>query len=83
MVKEINNHGKSPINLCKASDLRILNGCTKGYYFGRATFHGNNGVSVVDYIICDQEGSFHLKWTRDLNLTFQKILKKIYVVVLT
>jgi hypothetical protein len=37
------------------SDLRILNGRTKGDSFGRATFHGNNGISAVDYIICDQE----------------------------
>ena len=39
----------------KNSDMRILNGRTKGDSFGRATFHGNNGISVVDYIICDQE----------------------------
>ena len=33
-------------------DLRILNGRTKGDSLGRATFHG---ISVVDYILCDQE----------------------------
>ena len=52
---QINNHGKQLINLCKSSDLRILNGRTKGDSLGRATFHGSNGISVVDYIICDQE----------------------------
>ena len=36
------------------TDLRILNGRTKGDSFGRPTFHGKNGVSVVDYIICNQ-----------------------------
>jgi hypothetical protein len=35
--------------------MKILNGRTKGDSFGRATFHGNNGISAVDYIICDQE----------------------------
>ena len=35
--------------------MRILNGRTKGDSLGRATFHGSNGISVVDYIICDQE----------------------------
>lgn len=52
---QINNHGKQLINICKSSDMRILNGRTKGDSFGRATYHGNNGISVVDYIICDQE----------------------------
>jgi exonuclease III len=52
---QINNHGKQLINLCKSSDLRTLNGRTKGDSLGRATFHGSNGISVVDYIICDQE----------------------------
>jgi hypothetical protein len=35
--------------------MKMLNGRTKGDSFGRATSHGNNGISVVDYIICDQE----------------------------
>ena len=35
--------------------MKILNGRTKGDSFGRVTFHGNNGISVVDYILCDQE----------------------------
>ena len=52
---QINNHGKQLINLCKNCDMKILNRRTKGDSFGRATFHGNNGISVVDYIICDQE----------------------------
>jgi hypothetical protein len=52
---QINNHGRQLINLCKKCDTKILNGRTQGDSFGRATFHGNNGISVVDYIICDQE----------------------------
>ena len=52
---QINNHGKQLINVCKSCDLRILNGRTKGDSLGRPTYHGRNGTSVVDYIICDQD----------------------------
>ena len=44
--QNIDNHGKQLIDICKNTDLCILN--------GRPTFHGKNGVSVVDYIICNQ-----------------------------
>ena len=49
----INNHGRQLINICKNTDLRILNGRTKGDSLGRPTFHGKNGISTIDYIICD------------------------------
>jgi hypothetical protein len=39
----------------KNTDMRILNGRTKSDSLGRRTFHGTNGISVIDYIICDQE----------------------------
>lgn len=51
----INNHGKQLINTCKNTDMRIINGRTKGDSLGRPTFHGKNGTSVIDYIICDQD----------------------------
>ena len=51
----VNNHGLHLINLCKNTDMRILNGRTKGDSLGRPTFHGRNGTSTIDYIICDQE----------------------------
>ena len=50
----INNHGKKLIEICKNCDTRILNGRTLGDSLGRPTFHGQNGTSVVDYIICSQ-----------------------------
>lgn len=50
----INNHGKKLIEICKNCDLRILNGRTMGDSLGRPTFHGKNGTSTVDYIICNQ-----------------------------
>ena len=34
--------------------MRILNGRINGDSLGRPTFHGNNGTSVVDYVICNQ-----------------------------
>ena len=51
----INNHGKRLVEICKHFDLRILNGRTNGDTLGRPTYHGRNGTSVVDCIICDQE----------------------------
>ena len=50
-----NNHGLQLINICKNTDIRILNGRTKGDSLGRPTFHGNNGTSIIDYAICNQE----------------------------
>jgi exonuclease III len=50
----VNNNGKKLIEICKNCDLRILNGRTMGDSLGRPTFHGQNGTSVVDYIICNQ-----------------------------
>ena len=49
-----NNHGKKIIEICKSTDMRILNGRTNGDSLGRPSFHGKNGTSLVDYIICNQ-----------------------------
>ena len=46
---EVNNHGKRLLEICKTADLRILNGRVSGDSLGRATFHGRNGISVIDY----------------------------------
>ena len=51
----INVHGKSLIEICKNCNLRILNGRTLGDSLGRPTYHGKNGTSLVDYVICDQD----------------------------
>jgi len=51
----INEHGKYLIELCKSLDLKILNGRCKGDYLGKITFHGNQGISTVDYIITGLE----------------------------
>ena len=53
---ELNNHGKRLLEICRSADLRILNGRVNGDSLGKATFHGRNGISVVDYdyTICDQ-----------------------------
>jgi len=49
---ELKNHGKRLLEICRSTDLRILNGRVSGDSLGRATFHGRNGTSVVDYAIC-------------------------------
>ena len=36
-------------------DLRVLNCRLRGDSLGRATFHGRNGTSLVDYAKCDQD----------------------------
>ena len=50
----LNNHGKLHLQICKNSDLTILNGRTKGDSLGNVTFHDRNGVSTVNYVICNQ-----------------------------
>ena len=50
----INSHGKRLLEICKTLDLRIVNGRANGDTLGRPTFHGENGMSVIDYVICDQ-----------------------------
>ena len=45
---------KRLLDICKNFDLKILNGRTNGDTLGRPTYHGRNGISVVDYILCDQ-----------------------------
>ena len=54
-VNELNSHGKRLVEICKSADLRILHGRVSGHTLGRVTFHGKKiGVSVVDYVVCDQ-----------------------------
>lgn len=50
----VNSNGKHLLEICKHFDFRILNGRTRGDSMGNITFHGKNGVSTVDYVICDQ-----------------------------
>ena len=42
------------MEICKTFDLRIVNGRVNGDTLGRPTFHGKNGTSVIDSLICDQ-----------------------------
>ena len=52
---KLNNHSKRLLSICKSADLTILNGRVSGDSLGRATFHGRNGISVIDYTMCDQD----------------------------
>ena len=56
-----NSHGKRLLEIFKISaDLRILNGIVSGDSLRRVTFHDKNGVSVVDYAVCDQDLFSHV-----------------------
>ena len=50
-----NKRGGELLDLCKVSDLLILNGRTAGDIFGKFTCHNWNGSSVVDYFIVPYE----------------------------
>ena len=47
-----NNYGKSIIELCSDSQLRILNRRTLGDSVGKATYFNYSGVTINDYCIC-------------------------------
>ena len=50
---DLNDHGKCLIQLCKACDIRILNGRCFNDRCGKFTYCGTSGKSVVDYAIVD------------------------------
>ena len=43
------------MEICKSLDIKILNGRCKGDSFGKITFHGQQGISTVDYMIVSHE----------------------------
>ena len=47
-----NEYGRMLLDICRGSQLRILNGRIVGDSLGKATFHGYNGSSIDDYCIC-------------------------------
>ena len=56
----LNSQDKRLLEIFKNADLRILNGRVSGGSLGRVTFHGKNGVSAVDYAVCDQDLLSHI-----------------------
>ena len=52
---ELNSHGKRLLDISRSADLKILSGRVSGDTLGEPTFHGRNGISVIDYAICDQD----------------------------
>ena len=52
VCQSTNEYGKSVIDLCNESQLRILNGRTIGDTKGKATLFSYNGVAITDYCIC-------------------------------
>ncbi|KAK3086155.1 hypothetical protein FSP39_014419 [Pinctada imbricata] len=49
----VNQFGRKLINLCKTTSLRIVNGRIKDDENGSITFCGPNGVSLIDYLLCE------------------------------
>ena len=51
----INQYGRSLIDMCRQTGLRIMNGRTgKDRAHGKCTFVGHNGKSVVDYVLASE-----------------------------
>ena len=56
--KVLNNYGKELLELCKMTNMRIVNGrAGEPDNTGRCTCHTYNGQSVVDYVISDAQGT--------------------------
>ena len=53
MDQRSNTHGHKLIDLCIASQTRILNGRTSGDCIGKLTCHHHAGSSIVDYFLCN------------------------------
>ena len=49
-----NKHGRNMINLCRSTNLRILNGRKFGDTVGNLTCFSHNGASCVDYALASQ-----------------------------
>ena len=47
-----NSYGKSLLEICTSSQLRILNSRTIGDSVGKVTYHNYNGTTINDYYIC-------------------------------
>ena len=59
MHGDINNHGRSLLELCKTQDIHILNGRTRGDSNGEITCFTHSGYSVVEYTIASSS-IYHL-----------------------
>ena len=51
---------KRLLEICRNTDLSILNDIVSGDSLGRPTFHSKSSVSVIDYAICDQDLFRHI-----------------------
>ena len=50
----VNSHGNKIVDICHTFNVIILNGRTKGDMIGNYTHLNNNGVSTVDYSLCNE-----------------------------
>ena len=49
-----NSYGEKLIDFSISTKMRILNGRTSGYFQGKFTYIGYNGVSTIDYILASE-----------------------------
>ena len=49
----VNNFGRKSIAFCRTTGLRIVNGRHKDDIYGSITFCSSNGMSLIDYLLCD------------------------------
>ena len=52
--KTVNSYGKDLIDLCRASNLRIMNGFYNAHETDKFTCHTPMGQSIVDYLLCSE-----------------------------
>ena len=49
--KTVNVFGRNLLDMCKSTDMRIVNGRTLGDFYGNLTFYNIVGSSTVDYVL--------------------------------
>jgi hypothetical protein len=66
----INSHGKTLLDLCSSSRLRILNGRFLGDSLDYFTYMSNNGFSSVDYAILSESLLPSVKYSKTNDFTY-------------
>ena len=51
----VNQQGRQLLTFCKSTGFRIVNGRHPGDPSGSVTFYSNNGVSLIDFLLCKQD----------------------------
>ena len=65
----INSHGRQLIDICKSSEIKVLNGRKFGDILGNCTCFKNNGSSQVDHILADESTMTLIQYMKVNTLT--------------